>query len=151
MTFFHKADIPDAHELLDALNTHYPLSAFSRYRQELSAGAHPAQIGAEIGRLLAEREAQYQRTSQDRDAWRERAENYRLAWEENTILDDLQEARKRIETLKEGLSSEKETSERSQNYATYLAQEKERLDALVRELNEIIAQQQIQLAEWDES
>ena len=139
-----------AHALLEALDAHHPLS-FAHYRQELEAGTHPAQIGAEIGRLLAERETQCQRTAQDRDEWRERAENYLQIWEKNTLSEDLKEARQQIERLERELSHEKEASKNSGNYAKYLAQEKARLEALLQEQNTIIAKQQIQLAEWDES
>lgn len=139
-----------ASALLASLDAHHPLP-FTRYLQELEAGTSPAQVGAEIGRALAERERQRERTSQDRDQWRERAESYRLAWESNRNSDDLGEARQHIEDLEAQLTQENLLAERRSNYANYLAQEKERLETLVREQNEIIAQQQIQLSAWDEN
>jgi len=140
----------DASALLASLDAHHPLS-FSRYLQGLEEDASPAQVGAEIGRALAERERQYERTSQNRDHWQEQAESYRLAWESNRNSDVLGEARQRIEDLEAQLTQENMLSERRSNHANYLVQEKERLETLVREQNEIIAQQQMQLSQWDEN
>ncbi|MBT7191784.1 MAG: hypothetical protein HN736_15130 [Anaerolineae bacterium] len=136
--------------LLAALDAHHPLP-FTRYLQELEAGTPPEQVGAEIGRALSERERQCERTSQNRDYWQEQAESYRLAWESSRNSDDLGEARQRIEKLETQLTQENVLAERRSNHANYLAQEKERLETLVREQNEIIAQQQIQLSQWDEN
>ena len=136
--------------LLAALDAHHPLP-FTRYLQELEAGTPPEQVGAEIGRALSERESQCERTSQNRDYWQEQAESYRLAWESSRNSDDLGEARQRIEKLETQLTQENVLAERRSNHANYLAQEKERLETLVREQNEIIAQQQIQLSQWDEN
>ncbi len=153
MPFLRKAEeakSKDANTLLASLDAHHPLP-FTRYLQELEAGTPPAQVGAEIGRALAEREEQYERTSRDRDQWREHAESYRLAWEGNRNSDDLGEARERIEELEAQLTQENVLTERRSNHTNYLTQEKERLETLVREQNEIIAQQQIEISAWDES
>ncbi len=153
MPFLRKAEEPKnkaASALLAALDAHHPLS-FSRYLQELEAGTPPEQVGAEIGQALAERERQHERTSQNRDHWQEQVESYRLAWESNRNSDVLGEARQCIEDLEAQLTQENMLSERRSNHANYLVQEKERLETLVREQNEIIAQQQMQLSQWDEN
>ncbi len=153
MIFLHKTEelkSKDASALLASLDAHHPLP-FSLYLQKLEAGTSPAEIGAEIGRALAERERQCKRTSQDRDHWQEQAESYRLAWESNRNSDDLGEAREHIENVEAQLTQEKVLSERKSNHAKYLTQEKKRLETLVREQNKIIAQQQIQLSAWDEN
>ena len=136
--------------MLASLDAHHPLP-FSLYLQKLEAGISSAEVGAEIGRALAEREKQCERTSQNRDHWQEQAESYRLAWENIRNSDDLGQARLRIEKLETQLTQENVLAERRSNHANYQAQEKERLETLVREQNEIIAQQQVQLSAWDEN
>jgi hypothetical protein len=153
MPFLRKKEEPktkDASVLLASLDAHHPLP-FTRYLQALEAGTPPAQVGAEIGRALAKREEQHKRTAQDRDQWRERAESYRLAWEGNRNSDDLGEARERIEELEAQLTQESVLTARKSNHTNYLTQEKERLETLVREQNEIIAKQQIEISAWDEN
>ena len=153
MPFLRKAEEQKnkaASALLAALDAHHPLP-FSLYLQKLESGTPPEQVGAEIGRALAEREKQCERTAQDRDHWREQAESYRLAWENSKNSDDLGEARKRIDVLEAKLTQEKDLAERKTSHASYLAQEKEQLETLVREQNKIIAQQQIELSAWDEN
>jgi hypothetical protein len=153
MPFLRKSEEPKnraASDLLAALDAHHPLP-FSGYLQELGMGTSPAQIGAKIGQALAERERLYERTSQNREHWQEQAESYRLAWEGIRNSDDLGEARQRIEDLEVQLAQARELAERRNNHANYLTQEKERLETLVQEQNDIIAQQQMQLSVWDEN
>jgi hypothetical protein len=153
MSFLRKTEEPknkDASALLASLDAHHPLP-FSLYLQKLEAGISSAEVGAEIGQALAERERQHERISQNRDHWQEQAESYRLAWESSRNSDDLGEARQRVEELETQLTQENVLAERRSNHANYLVQEKERLETLVREQNEIIAQQQIQLSQWDEN
>jgi hypothetical protein len=153
MPFLHKPEEEKnkaARALLAAIDAHHPLP-FARFLQELDAGTPPSQVGAEIGQALTERERQYERTIQDRDYWQQQAESYRTAWEGVKNSDELGEAKQRIENLETELAQEKALTERRSNHASYLAQENERMETLVREQNEIIAQQQIQLAQWDEN
>lgn len=152
MSFFRALDKEDnraASTLLAALAAHHPLP-FDAYLQQLAHGVHPATVGAAIGQALAEREQQYTRIRQERDYWRERAESYRLAWEGSQKQAKLGEAKERITMLAAELAAEKENAERQSEALAYLQSENERLAALVAMQNTIIAEQQMQLAAWDE-
>lgn len=151
MYFFRQPEQKDrtASSLLAALNARHPLS-FAAYLDQLAQGAQPAEVGAVIGRALAEREHQYTRTQQERDQWREQAEFYRLAWESLRETYKVNEARERIAVLESQLAEEKALAERQAAHLASLQAEVARQKALIKNQNEIIATQQVQLAAWDE-
>ncbi len=151
MYFFRHPEEKDrtASNLLAALDARHPLS-FAVYLDQLAQGIQPAEVGAAIGQALAEREQQCTRAQQERDQWREQAESYRLAWESLRETDKVNEAQERIAILETQLAEERALSERQAAQLTYLQAETARQENLLRQQNEIIAAQQMQLAAWDE-
>lgn len=141
-------------ELLQSLEPHLPISLTEIYGR-LQAGLLPAQAGADLGRLLVAYWRplieELQRTTND---WQTRADSYRLAWEacRNYPLNQhLAEAKEQVEALNDQLQEHERQLAAQTQRQRYLEQKNERLSTLLDDQQAIIAEQQLQLAQMDES
>jgi len=141
-------------ELLQSMEPHLPISLAEIYGR-LQAGLLPSQAGADLGRVLKTYWRplfeELQRSASD---WKNRAENYRLAWEacrNHPVNDHLADAKTQVEILNDQLQEQERQLAAQTQHQRYLERENERLSTLLEDQQAIIAEQQLQLAQMDES
>jgi len=141
-------------DLLHGLEPHLPVS-LAELCARLQAGLPPAQAGDELSNLLA---AYWQplldELNHSVQSWRMQAESYRMSWEtcrNAPINEHLAEAKAKLTELEKRLKEyEQQLAAHSQRQRN-MEQENERLATLLDDQQVIIAEQQLQLAQMDES
>ncbi len=143
-----------AMELLQNLEPHLPISLAEIYGR-LQAGLLPSQAGDDLGRLLAAYwRPLFEELQSSASDWQNRAESYRLAWEacrNYPINQHLADAKAQVEVLNDQLQEQERQLAAQTQHQRYLKRENERLSTLLDDQQAIIAEQQLQLAQMDES
>ena len=141
-------------DLLRSLEPHLPIS-LAELCGRLQAGMLPFQAGDELGRKLA---ANWQmirdELNRNVEDWRLQAESYRMAWEtcrKNQPNADMAATKSKIAIFENQVEELDEQLAMQMRRQRFLEQENLRLTALLDEQQDIIADQQLQLAQMDES
>jgi len=141
-------------DLLHGLEPHLPVS-LAELCGRLQAGLPPAQAGYELSNLM---DAYWQPLLDELNhsvhKWQMQAESYRMSWEScrNAPSNEhLAEAKAKLSELENRLQEyEQQLAEQTQRQR-YMEMENERLATLLDNQQVIIAEQQLHLAQMDES